>query len=137
MLPYKLTFTKFWFFFLLNFRQLSVERDTLRNSLERESAKSKRLSLENEELQWRLVNSTSPPGTPTDEGGPTAKRNSYRLSANYPDVEAIDEWGYSILHLNILKMSSLLYRINLIGQVWTQRTKWEDVLDVQAKIPCN
>lgn len=90
------TFRKFLFdfVFLLNFRQLSVERDTLRNSLERESAKSKRLSLENEELQWRLVNSTSPPGTPTDEGSPMAKRNSYRLSANYPDVEAIDEWGY-------------------------------------------
>lgn len=75
------------------FRQLSVERDTLRNSLERESAKSKRLSLENEELQWRLVNSTSPPCTPTDEGGPfsIAKRNSNRLSASFPDVESIDE----------------------------------------------
>lgn len=74
-------------------RQLSVERDTLRNSLERESAKSKRLSLENEELQWRLVNSTSPPCTPTDEGGPfsIAKRNSNRLSASFPDVESIDE----------------------------------------------
>ena len=96
MLACELTFTKslFDFIFLLNFRQLSVERDTLRNSLERESAKSKRLSLENEELQWRLVNSTSPPGTPTDEGSPMAKQNSYRLSANYPDVEAIDEWGY-------------------------------------------
>lgn len=77
-----------WFF-----RQLSVERDTLRNSLERESAKSKRLSLENEELQWRLVNSTSPPCTPTDEGGPfaMAKRNSNRLSASFPDIESIDE----------------------------------------------
>ena len=93
MLACELTFTEFLFdFFFLNFRQLSVERDTLRNSLERESAKSKRLSLENEELQWRLVNSTSPPGTPTDDdGSPMAKRNSYRLSANYPDVEAIDE----------------------------------------------
>ena len=85
ILPCKLTF------FLLNFRQLSVERDTLKNSLERESAKSKRLSLENEELQWRLVNSTSPPRTPTDEGGPMAKQHSYRLSASYPEVEAIDE----------------------------------------------
>lgn len=92
MLASKLTFTKFLFdFFLLNFRQLSVERDTLRNSLERESAKSKRLSLENEELQWRLVNSTSPPCTPTDEGSPMAKQNSYRLSASYPDVDTIDE----------------------------------------------
>lgn len=93
MLVCKLTFIKFLIFnfFPLNFRQLSVERDTLRNSLERESAKSKRLSLENEELQWRLVNSTSPPCTPTEEGGPTPKRNSYRLSASYPDVEAIDE----------------------------------------------
>ncbi|KAL9973046.1 hypothetical protein ACROYT_G019453 [Oculina patagonica] len=72
-------------------RQLSVERDTLRNSLERESAKSKRLSLENEELQWRLVNTSSPPCTPTEEGGPMPKRNSYRLSASYPDIEAIDE----------------------------------------------
>jgi len=92
MLASKLTFTMFLFdFFLLNFRQLSVERDTLRNSLERESAKSKRLSLENEELQWRLVNSTSPPCTPTDEDSPLAKRNSYRLSASYPDVDTIDE----------------------------------------------
>lgn len=77
------------------FRQLSVERDSLRNSLERESAKSKRLSLENEELQWRLVNSTSPPGTPTGEARPlsaTSNRNSFRLSASFPDIGTpIDE----------------------------------------------
>ncbi|XP_067040730.1 microtubule-associated tumor suppressor 1-like isoform X2 [Acropora muricata] len=75
-------------------RQLSVERDTLRNSLERESAKSKRLSLENEELQWRLVNSTSPPSTPTGEERPLpamSNRNSFRLSASFPDPEVIDE----------------------------------------------
>ena len=79
--------------FYLYFRQLSVERDSLRNSLERESAKSKRLSLENEELQWRLINSTSPPGTPSDDGRPlsASSRNSFRLSASFPDVEAIDE----------------------------------------------
>ena len=77
-----------------DYRQLSVERDSLRDSLERESAKSKRLSLENEELQWRLVNSTSPPGTPT-EGQPLSarsNRNSFRLSASFPaDTEPIDE----------------------------------------------
>lgn len=75
-------------------RQLSVERDTLRNSLERESAKSKRLSLENEELQWRLVHSTSPPSTPTGEERPLpamSNRNSFRLSASFPDPEVIDE----------------------------------------------
>ncbi|XP_068701652.1 microtubule-associated tumor suppressor 1 homolog isoform X2 [Montipora foliosa] len=72
-------------------RQLSVERDTLRNSLERESAKSKRLSLEKEELQWRLVNSTSPPTTPTGEGRPLSSKSSFRLSASFPDPEVIDE----------------------------------------------
>lgn len=75
-------------------RQLSVERDTLRNSLERESAKSKRLSLENEELQWRLVNSTSPPNSPNVEERPLpamSNQNSFRLSASFPDPEVIDE----------------------------------------------
>ena len=90
---FKVKLKLFSIFFYLYFRQLSVERDSLRNSLERESAKSKRLSLENEELQWRLINSTSPPGTPSDEGRPlsASSRNSFRLSATFPDVEAIDE----------------------------------------------
>ena len=74
-------------------RQLSVERDSLRNSLEKEAAKSKRLSLENEELQWRLVNSSSPLASPSDGSFSlsTPNRRSLHLSTSPPDFDVIRE----------------------------------------------
>lgn len=47
------------------FRQLSLERDKLRLSLDREVATSKRLSLEKEELAWRLNSFRDSPTSPT------------------------------------------------------------------------
>ncbi|XP_046851739.1 microtubule-associated tumor suppressor 1 homolog A-like [Xenia sp. Carnegie-2017] len=46
-------------------RQLSLERDKLRLSLDREVATSKRLSLEKEELAWRLNSFRDSPTSPT------------------------------------------------------------------------
>ena len=64
----------------LFFRKLALERDKLRIDLNREVATSKRLSLENEELAWRLnsfQNSPTSPGT---------DRFNWRMSGfNSPD----------------------------------------------------
>ena len=45
----------FWLFFLSP-RQLTTEQATLQESLEKESKVNKRLSMENEELLWKLHN---------------------------------------------------------------------------------
>lgn len=62
------------------FSQLSQERDKLRLSLDREVAASKRLSLENEELTWRLNAFQNSPTSPTFD------RINWRMSGyNSPD----------------------------------------------------
>lgn len=80
-----------------SYRQLSVEHEHLKNTLDRESKKLKRLSLENEELHWKLYQGSSPTEENTsfdftaNGSPPTTKRRSFRLSATSPDVGTIDE----------------------------------------------
>ena len=82
------------------FRQLSLERDKLRLSLDREVAMSKRLSLENEELAWRLnsfQNSPTSPNMSTD-------RFNWKLSGlNSPD---------SAVYSQKIEESDFEYQIN-------------------------
>lgn len=61
-----------WFLVLLSFRQLSTEQAVLQESLEKESKVNKRLSMENEELLWKLHNGDlcSPKRSPTSSATP-------------------------------------------------------------------
>lgn len=72
-----------WFLVLLSFRQLSTEQAVLQESLEKESKVNKRLSMENEELLWKLHNGDlcSPKRSPTSSAIPF---QSPRNSGSFP-----------------------------------------------------
>ena len=75
----------------LSARQLSTEQAVLQESLEKESKVNKRLSMENEELLWKLHNGNlcSPKRSPTSPATPfQSPRNSGSFpspSVSHPD----------------------------------------------------
>lgn len=89
----KFTIVKRFFFFLnsdphgfclfVSSRQLSTEQAVLQESLEKESKVNKRLSMENEELLWKLHNGDlcSPKRSPTS---PAIPFQSPRNSGSFP-----------------------------------------------------
>uniref|UniRef100_A0A8C4Q9I2 Uncharacterized protein n=1 Tax=Eptatretus burgeri TaxID=7764 RepID=A0A8C4Q9I2_EPTBU len=63
-------------------RKLSSEQVVLQHSLEQESKINKRLSMEKEDLKWRLVNSTVPQLSPGSPKGPKLFSPSSRESVH-------------------------------------------------------
>ena len=90
-----------------------MERDKLRLSLDREVATSKRLSLEKEELAWRLNSFHNSPTSPTV----STDRFNWRLSGfNSPDSaiysQKIEESDFEY-QMNDTKVSMVILSIRI------------------------